>query len=149
MMAGFPPIGIVIEEKARLHNIKHNAERCEYECDIPLPVKERPHPAWRLNITKIRDSTPHCTEIYTDGSKIGDKVRAGAAVYVDRLMKRQCKYKLHNCCSNNQAEQIAISKSLEVPTYLSDHNGKTVTVYTHSKVTLYSLRNISIHSHLI
>ena len=55
MMAGFPPIGIVIEEKARLYKRKHNAERCAYECNIPLPVKERPHPAWRLNIMEIRD----------------------------------------------------------------------------------------------
>jgi hypothetical protein len=87
MMARFALIGIVIEEKARLHDIKHNAERYEYECDIPLPVKERPHPAWRLNVMKIRD----CTEIYTDGSKIGDKVRTGAAIHVDRVLKRLCK----------------------------------------------------------
>jgi hypothetical protein len=74
MMAGVPPIRIVIEEKARLYKTNHNAERFEYECEIPLPVKEWLHPARRLNIMKIRDSTPHSTEIYTDGSKIGDKV---------------------------------------------------------------------------
>jgi len=74
MMAGVPPIGIVIEEKARLYKIKHNAERFEYEWEIPLPVKEWHHPAWHLNIMEIRDSTPYSTEIYTDGSKIGGKV---------------------------------------------------------------------------
>jgi hypothetical protein len=63
MMAGFPPIGIVMEEKTRLYKIKHNSERCEYDCDVPLPVKEWPHPARRLNIMEIRDSTPDCTEI--------------------------------------------------------------------------------------
>jgi len=26
IMAGFPPIGIVIEEKARLYKVKHNTE---------------------------------------------------------------------------------------------------------------------------
>jgi len=82
MTAGVPPIGIVIEEKARLYKIKHNAERSEYECDIPLPIKEWPHPARRLNIMEICDSTPYCTEIYTDGSKIGSKVGAGAVIRI-------------------------------------------------------------------
>jgi predicted component of viral defense system (DUF524 family) len=45
MMAGVPPIGILTEEKARLYKVKHKAERCEYECNMPLPVKEWPHPA--------------------------------------------------------------------------------------------------------
>jgi hypothetical protein len=57
-MAGVPPIGIVIEEKARLYKIKQNIERSEYACDTPLPVKEWPHPARRLNIVEIKDSTP-------------------------------------------------------------------------------------------
>jgi ribonuclease HI len=61
---------------------------------------------------EVSDSTPYSTEIYTDGSKIGGKVGAGAAIYVDQVLKKQCKYKLQNCCSNSQAEQIAILKSL-------------------------------------
>jgi len=76
-MAGVPSIGIVIEEKARLYKIKHNTEQSEYECDIPLPIKEWPHAAWQLNIMEISDSTPHSIQIYTDGSKIG----AGVAIY--------------------------------------------------------------------
>jgi ribonuclease HI len=145
IMAGVPPIGTVIEEKARLYKVKHNVEQSEHECDIPLPVKEWPHPVWRLNIMEIRDSTPYSTEIYTDGSK----VRAGAAIHVDQVLKRQCKYKLQNCCSNNQAEQIAILKSLEELTTLSDNSGRTVAIYTDSKVTLASLRNNLMHSPLI
>ena len=45
MMAGVPSIGIVIEEKARLYKIKHNAEQSEHECDLSLAIKEWPHPA--------------------------------------------------------------------------------------------------------
>jgi len=45
MMPGVPSIGIVIEEKARLYKIKHNTEQSEYECDLPLAIKEWPHPA--------------------------------------------------------------------------------------------------------
>jgi len=103
-----------------------------------VPVKEWPHPARRLNVMEIRDSTLYSTEIYTDGSKIGGTVGAGAAIYVDQLLKRQCKYKLQNCCSNNQAEQIAILKSLEELISLSDHNGRTVAIYTDSKVTFFT-----------
>ena len=40
-------------------------------------------------------------------------------------------------------------KSLEELTSLSGHNEKTVAIYTDSKVTLASLRNNLIHSHLI
>ena len=50
---------------------------------------------------EICDTTPYCTEIYIDGSKIGAKVGAGAVIYVDRVLNKQCKYKLQNCCSNN------------------------------------------------
>jgi ribonuclease HI len=149
MMAGVPPIGIVIGKKARPYKIKHNAEGQEHECDIPLPFKELLRPARRLNIMEIRDSTPNSTEIYSDGSKIGSKVRAGAAICVDQVLKRQCKYTLQNCCSNNQAEHIAILKSLEDVTCLSDHNGRTVAIDTGNKVTLASLRNNLKHSPLI
>jgi ribonuclease HI len=68
---------------------------------------------------------------------------------VDQVLKRQCKYKLQNYCSNNRAEQLAILKSLEELTTLSDHNERRVTIYTESKVTLDSLRNNSIYSLLI
>ena len=116
IMAGVPPIGIVIEEKARLYKIKHNTERSEYEYEVPLPVRDWPHRARRLFIKEISDPTPYSIDIYSDVSKIG----VGAALYVDKVLRRQCKYKLHNICSNNQAEEIAILKSLEEITSLSD-----------------------------
>jgi hypothetical protein len=43
-MAGVPPIGLVIEEKASQYMIKHNPE-----CDLPLPVTEWPRPTPRRN----------------------------------------------------------------------------------------------------
>lgn len=60
------------------------------------------------------------------------------AIYVDQVLKKQCRYKLQNCCSNNEAEQVAVLKSLEELTSLSDHNARTVAIYTDSKVTLAS-----------
>jgi hypothetical protein len=39
------------------------------------------------------DSISYATEIYTDSSKIGGKVGAGVAIYTDKTLVRQCKYK--------------------------------------------------------
>jgi ribonuclease HI len=89
------------------------------------------------------------TEIYTDGSEVGGKVGAGVAIYSEKMLVRQCKYKLQNCCSNNQAEQIAILKSLEQLPNLEDQSSRIVAIYTDSKVTLESLKYHSMHSYLI
>jgi ribonuclease HI len=63
-------------------------------------------------------------------------------------MMEVIKYKLQDCCSDNQAEQIAILKSLELLPTLGGHNPRTVVIYTDSKVTLAALKNNSIHSFL-
>jgi len=68
---------------------------------------------------------------------------------MDQVLKGLCKYKLQNGCSNNQAEQVAILKSLEELTSLSDHNKRKAAIYTDSKVTLTSLRNNFLHTPLI
>jgi ribonuclease HI len=96
-------------------------------------------------IKETSDSTLYPVEIYSDGSKNGGKVGAGAALYVDKKLRRQCKYKLNSICSNSQAEQIAILKSLEELTSLSDYNEKKAGIYTDSKVTLVSERDSCIH----
>jgi hypothetical protein len=93
-MAGVPPIAIVIAEKAQLYKRKRYTEGPAYECDMPVPVTDWPHPARRANIMATSDSMSYATQIYTDGSKIGGKVGAGVAIYTDKTLIRQCKYKL-------------------------------------------------------
>jgi ribonuclease HI len=88
-------------------------------------------------------------EIYTDGSKDRGKVGAGVAIYSNKQPGKQCKYKLQNCCSNNQAEQTAILKAVEQLPKLDDPTGRIAAIVTYSKVTLDSLKNHSIHSFLI
>jgi len=108
MKAGVPH---TIEEKARLHKIKHNAERSEYEYDIPLPIKEWTHPARRLNIMEICDSTPYCTEIYRrKQNRRQSRSRSGHICGPSAETTAQTQ--AQNCRSNSQAEQIAILKSL-------------------------------------
>jgi hypothetical protein len=113
LLAGVQPTGIIIEGKTYLYKRKHSTGKEEYEWDKPLPFKESPHPALRADIMETTDLIPYHTEIFTDGSKIGDKVVAGEAIYTNKRRVRKCKYRLLNHCSKNQAEQTAILKSLE------------------------------------
>jgi len=68
---------------------------------------------------------------------------------VEKALVTQCKYKLKNCCSNNQAEQIAILKALEHLPKLDDQRGRIVAIFTDSKVTIDSRKNNSMQSFLI
>ena len=87
---------------------------------------------------------PHNTiNIFTDGSKIGGKVGAAAVIIKDDIVLHQSKYRLHDRCSNNQAEQVAILKALEhiQNLQLTEDAEKIVLVNTDSKVTLDTLQN--------
>jgi len=141
LMAGVPPIGIVIAGKVQLYKRKRGIESSEFEGDMPLPVMEWPHPARRVTTMETSAQTTYPTEIYTDGNKVGGKVGAGVAIYSDKRLVRQCKYRLQNCCSNNQAEQIAILKSLEQLPHIEDLGSRIVAIYTDSRVTLALLKN--------
>jgi len=41
------------------------------------------------------------TEVYTDGSKIGDNLVAAGIIFVYGKLVYQLKFKLHGHCSNN------------------------------------------------
>jgi len=110
---------------------------------------EWPYPTLRADIKETTNLITYPTEIFTDGSKIGDKVGAGVAIYTEKRLVRKCKHRLQNHCSNNQAEQIAILKAQEQLLSLPDQTNRTVAINTDSKVTLDSLRNNTIHSVLI
>jgi hypothetical protein len=81
VMAGVPPMGIVIAGKLQLYKRKHGLESSEHACDTPLPVNEWSHPARRVTITETSELTTYPIEIYTVGSKDGGRVRAGVAIY--------------------------------------------------------------------
>jgi ribonuclease HI len=58
------------------------------------------------------------------------------------------KYRLNGRCSNNQAEQLAILKSLENLQNL-ETNERTVIVLTDSRIALESLKNRKKNAYLI
>jgi ribonuclease HI len=56
------------------------------------------------------------------------------AIFVDKALVAQLKFKLDNGCSNNQAEQLAIAKALELikSIDISETSPRTVTIFTDS-----------------
>jgi len=99
---------------------------------MPLPVTEWPHPARRVTILERSELTMYPIEIYMDGNKDGGKIGAGVAIYLNKQLVTQGKYKLQSCCSNNQAEQIAILKALEQLPKLDDPKDRIVAIFTDS-----------------
>ena len=132
VMAGVPPMVLVIEEKASQYKIKHNPE-----CDLSLTVKEWPNPTRKRNgrITLLADRETELKKwpnpadevkttedqgyeqqtilIYTDGSKKEHGVGSGVATFVQHKLAVQLQFRLGIRCSNNQAEKLAIVKALE------------------------------------
>jgi len=109
VMAGVPHKGIVIAVMVQMYKIKHGLELREQECDMTMQVNKWPHPARRVS----SEMTTYPIEIYTDGSKENGKVGAGVVINWKKQLAAQCKYKLQNCCSNKQAEEIAVLKAIE------------------------------------
>jgi ribonuclease HI len=96
---------------------------------MPRPVHEWPHPARQITITEANETKTYPIEIYTDGSKSASMVRAGAAIYHKKQLIKQSKYKLSNHCSNNQAEQVAILKTLEELQKMETPTGREAAIY--------------------
>ena len=70
---------------------------------------------------------------------------------MNKLLTFQLKYKLADRCSNNQAEQLAIAKSLEEIQNLSylQGNQRSVAIHTDSKITLDAIANPRNHQNLV
>ena len=139
-MHGVRPIQITIDEKVQTY-MATNINNVEY--DAPLELRYWRHPAEIATVHEVQNSTMYTTEVYTDGSKIGDNVGAAGIIFVNGKLVHQLKFKLHGHCSNNQAEQIAVLKVLEKLEELQDgqDNDKSVAIYTDSKITLDLLQN--------
>ena len=90
-------------------------------------------------------------QIFTDGSKSEQGVEAGIAIFIQSKLTQQLRYTLYNRCSKNQAEQLAIVKTLETikKSQINDNVSKTVRVNTDSRITLQSLKNTKNHTNLI
>ena len=135
MIAGVQPIQITMDQKIQTY-IATKINNVEY--DAPLELRYWRHPAEIATVHEVENSSMYTIEVYTDGSKIGNNVRAAGIIFVNGKLVHQLKFKLHGHCSNNQAEQIAILKVLKKLEELQDwqENEKRVAICTDSKINL-------------
>jgi len=146
-LTGLTPVVIKAEEAAKLYNIMRNSQA--HEIDHEVQPKVCLHPADSVRITEQHDE--HAIQIFTDGSKSEHGDGAGVTIFIQSKLAHQSRYTLHNRCSNNQAEQLAIVKALETKgkLYINDKIPRSATVNTDSRITLQSLQNTHNHNCLI
>ena len=106
------------------------------------------HPAESARITEQKDE--HAIQIYTDGSKSGHGVGVGVAIFIQSKLANQLRFTIHNRCSNNKAEHLAIVKALETieKSQTNENIPRTVTVNTGSRINLQSLKNTKNYNYL-
>jgi len=81
--------------------------------DQDMGVKHWLLPAVTITILRDNNEDNSTTKMFTDGSKSEQGVGAGVAVYRSGTHSKSLKYRLNKRCTTNQAEQLAILKSLE------------------------------------
>ena len=110
-----------------------------------MELKNWPHPADVVKIIEDNGYKKQTFQIYTDGSKNEHGVGSGVAIFVGKEHKAQLKFKLDNRCSNNQAEQLAATKALEIidAIDIAENNPRMIGTFTNSRITNDSLENVN------
>jgi len=100
-----------------------------------------------VTINAQNEANEHTIQIFTDGSKHEHGVGSGTAIYIQNKLTHQMERKLHDKCSNNQAEQMAIVKALQAIETIKINTNipRTVKIHTDSRITLESLKNMKNH----
>jgi ribonuclease HI len=152
ILTGITPIYIKVQEVATQYNITTGRSTQKYQIDKAENPRNWLHPA---NIVSFNDTKDEGEEDwwnnFTDGSKSEQGVGSGVAVFTGKVLTEQLKFKLDDRCSNNQAEQLATVKALEVIEMQQVKNNKPerAVIYTNSKITLDSIISAKNHEHLI
>ena len=94
-----------------------------------MEVKHWTNAAYSVKITEGQEDSKHTVHVYTDGSKSEHGVGSGVAIFTDSNLTDTTKYSLNGRRSNNQAEQLAILKSLEKNTKLGKHRENSISIY--------------------
>ena len=111
ILIGTTPIQIKAEAAAKIYRNIRDKQNNQVEQDTE--PKDWTHPADSIKISEQNEAQEHTIQIFTDGSKSEHGVGSGIAIYVQNKLTKQMKYKLHDKCSNNQAEQVVIVKALQ------------------------------------
>jgi hypothetical protein len=144
IIAGTTPIVLRIEEAVRRYYLSKGIGDLTTPVDREVEPKHWPHPADIAPVIEVNDYEDNNIQIFTDGSKSEQGVGAETAIFRGTELVTQLKYRLDCKSTNNQAEQLAIVKALEVLESLNivDNNQSTSAVITDSRVALDSIKNI-------
>jgi ribonuclease HI len=104
-----------------------------------MEAKYWTHPANSVEITEGQGDSKHTIHVYTDGNKGEHGVGSRIPLLTESNITNMIKYRLNRRCSNNQAEQLAILKTLENMQYM-ETNERTVIVSIDSRITLECLK---------
>jgi ribonuclease HI len=150
MLTGMTPIIIKLEEAAHYKIKQRSGQRdIEWECDVE--IQNWPHPAEVGTIHEVVGNEDTPIQVYTDGSKQEHGVGSGAVIFKGSEMLAKIQFKLDSKCSNNQAEQLAMFKALEIFGVLNKQSINTLatTIFTDSRITLDLLQNYNNHGFLV
>jgi len=98
---------------------------------------------------ETNEASKYRIERYMDGSKAAGRDGAGVAIYQNKQLTVQRRYKLRGYCSDNRVVQTAILKALEQLQEMETPTGGRAAIYTDSKLNLDSLKNHDIRGYLI
>ena len=149
IVTGMTPIIIKTKQAVKHYNIRKRKESQTQLIDREVELKNWPHPADVVKIIEDNGHKEQTIQIYTDGSKKEHGVGSGVTIFVGKELKAQLKFKLDNRSSNNQAEQLAIAKALEIIDEFVENSPRTIAIFTDSRITIDSLQNVNNHSYLI
>jgi len=147
VLTGMIPIHTELRNQAKGYYItRRNAH-----IDEPKQYRRWIHPAKAIVLKEKCEEREYTIEVYTGGSESPSGVGAGIAIFKNKHLVFQLRYKLAERCSNNQVEQLVIAKALEKiqdPSHLQE-NQWTAAIHTDSEITLDAIANLRNHQNLI
>jgi late competence protein required for DNA uptake (superfamily II DNA/RNA helicase) len=136
IVADTTPILLKIEEAVRIYNLKEDRGNQIRAKDREVELKYWQHPADEAKILEADENKDQIIHAYTDGSKTRHGVGSGVALYIGTDLALKEKFKLDDICSNNQAEQLEITKALEAigKMDITENTSRTATIFTDRRI---------------
>ena len=133
-----------MKETVEIYNFGRGNSYKKLQIDHDKPPKQWLHPADRTIAIDTDNNLEEHINLYTDGHKLEQGVGAGIVITTrPGTTTVEIMYQMNTRCTNNQAEEFAILKTLEyVHTNLDNEVDKLTTVLTDSMPTLGLLNNM-------
>jgi len=132
-VTGTTPIIIKSEDTAKRYNAWKGNRALIHSIEREVELNYLPHPADFTNITETYGYNEQTIQFYRDVSKNEGGVGAGLVIFVSIELKARHKLK----CSNNEAEQLAIAKTMDLihDIDITENSTRTIGVCTDNRIT--------------